>query len=224
MSQDNVLDEFRFNLNSSVCICGPSQIGKTSFISRCISERDYIFKGGDKPEHVIYCYSIYQKKYDSLKNDNEDYITFHHGFPDMDTIQSIKSRFNNIWLILDDVLELNLDSKTTLQLLLDRVHHENITLFYVLHDLFFKSSNRRSLSLNTQFFVFFPFRGDNLSFQIFSSRIRRDKSKEFMDIYNDVLHSGKHSYFIVDMHPGNIPTYFIYTLIFKGESPIGYKV
>lgn len=214
---------FQFMPNSIVAVCGPSQIGKTRFVQRVIDEMDGLYKQ-PAPAFVVYCYSIWQQAYVEIKEKHGGKVIFHQGLPENDYIKQISSAHPHCLMVLDDTLEPIIDRPEILSLFLEKVHHYKMNLFYILHHLFAVGKNRRTLSLQTQYFVLFPNRVDQLSFEIFARHLGRKEAKEFMDIYNDIKEA-KYRYFIVDCHArSESPDFFVWCQVFKDEKTIAYKL
>ena len=57
--------DIRFALGNSLIICGPSQAGKTVWVSRLLQHRDLLFK--EKINKIYWFYGTWQKSYEDLK-------------------------------------------------------------------------------------------------------------------------------------------------------------
>lgn len=216
------MEDFKFIPNSIIAVCGPSQIGKTRFIHQVIDELDYVFKE-PQPKHVLYCYSIWQDAYTKMKEDHGDKIMFHLGLPESEKIKKVANMYPGTLLVMDDCLEPIIDRPEILSLFVEKVHHYKLNLAYILHHIFAAGKNRRTLTLQTQYFVLFPNRVDQLSFEIFSRHLGRKESSEFMEIYSDIKKS-EYNYFVVDCHARSKSDFFVWCQIFKNQHLVGYKL
>lgn len=210
-----------FKSNSIISICGPTGVGKTYLLKEIIDDRENLFE--DKPNFVLYCYSIWQPIYSKLKEENNQNIMFVQGIPDNDLIKRTSMLKPGFLLVLDDVLESIIDKPDILTLFIEKCHHLSINLLYILHNFYCQSRNRRTLSLQTQYYIFFPTRSDQLTFEIFASRLGRKNSKSFMDIYDDIK-ANKYKYFVIDSHPRSQSKYFVWTQIFNGQKTVAYEL
>ena len=210
-----------FKRNSIICMCGPTGVGKTFLLRKIIEERRQLFE--DKPDFVLYCYSIWQPIYSEMKEEFGEEIMFQHGIPDTELLKRMSVLKPGLLLLLDDCLEKIIDKPVILTLFVEQVHHFSINLCYVLHNIYCSGKNRRTLTLQTQYFIFFPTRSDQLSFEIFASRLGKKNSKSFMEIYDDIK-KHKFKYFIVDSHPRSESNIFVWTGIFNGQKMIAYEL
>ena len=215
-------ETLKFKTNSIICVCGPTGVGKTFLIRNILRDRMKLFEE-PQPNFIMYCYSIWQDIYSEMKEQFGEHIIFHQGLPEEDMLKRMSILKPGLLLLLDDVLENIIDQKDILSLFLEKVHHLNLQLLYVIHNLYCSGKNRRTLSLQTQYFIFFPTRTDQLSFEIFSARLGRKNSRSFMDIYDDVK-ANNYKYFVVDSHPRSMSKIFVWTQIFSGENLIGYEL
>ena len=145
------MENFKFKPYSSVAFVGGSQCGKTTVINTIICNLDRYFKT-DVPEFVLYCYSKYQESFNEVKECLEDKVMFYQDMPPESLIKDIGKSYKNPLIIFEDIFERYIDSKMILSLFLEGIHHDRMTVFYVLHNLFMASKNRRSLQLSTQYF------------------------------------------------------------------------
>ena len=96
-------------------VVGPSQAGKTHLVLDMVTNSQLIF---DPPPHrIIWCYTIYQKSYDEVK----DLVEFTDISPKSDSFVD----HQRIMLILDDIMhELN---DQFVELFTRASHHRNMT-------------------------------------------------------------------------------------------------
>ena len=92
----------------------------------------------------MYCYGEYQ----AVFNDYPDVI-FHEGLPD---ISQFDGR-DRILLILDDLMSETNDSVSNIFTKVS--HHRNVSVMYLSQNLFYKSKQTRTMSLNAHYIVLF---------------------------------------------------------------------
>lgn len=80
-----LVDSHVFNHPFTCLIAGPTQSGKTFFIQKVLENSNILIK--PQPDHIIYCYSSWQPKFDILKNSIPN-IEFHQGIKNIDEINS----------------------------------------------------------------------------------------------------------------------------------------
>ena len=145
------MDNFKFEPYSAVGFIGGSQSGKTTTINAIICNMERYFKDVI-PEFVLYCYSKYQDSFDKVKECLQDKVMFYQDLPPESMIKEIAKQYKNPIIIFEDIFEKYIDTKLMLNLFLEGIHHDKLTVFFVLHNLFHSSKNRRSLQLSTQYF------------------------------------------------------------------------
>lgn len=91
---------------------------------------------------------------------------------------------NNSLLVLDDLMMCN-DLKSLCNFFIADSRHRCITPFFVLHNLFPKSSEARTISLNATHYVIFRNLRDRMQFSLFARQLTPNW-KQLLDIYNDL--------------------------------------
>ena len=87
-----------FRQPASICLSGTTGAGKTTWIYKFLQNINHMFEN-EVPKHVLYCYGIYQNLYAKMEKEF-DFITFHEGIPDKETVLSLPSPS---MIILDDL-------------------------------------------------------------------------------------------------------------------------
>ena len=217
------MDNFKFEPYSAVGFIGGSQTGKTTAINAIICNMERYFKDVI-PEFVLYCYSKYQDSFDDVKECLQDKVMFYQDLPPESMIKEIGKRYRNPVIIFEDIFEKHIDKKMMLNLFLEGVHHDKYTIFFVLHNLFHSSKNRRSLQLSTQYFVIFPTKADGLSYEIFARRMGTERSKEFKEVLTDIMKEKRYCMAVIDLHPGSKSRFMVWTKMMPNQDPIGYVI
>ena len=141
-------------------VAGPTSSGKTTFIKELLLKRDtFIYP---KIDSVVYCYSEFQPVFYELQ------VELVQGLPDFDTFDP---NLNNL-VIIDDLM----DKADKLADVFTKIsHHRNISIIFILQNVFAKNS--RTLSLNAHYMVLFKNPRDatqitNLAKQMYPGRIQ----------------------------------------------------
>ena len=95
-------------------------------------------------DKIMYCYEEYQRVFNEYPD-----IVFHEGLPDI-------SQFDGhlkILLILDDLMSETNDSVSNIFTKVS--HHRNVSVMYLTQNLFYKSKQTRTMSLNAHYIVLF---------------------------------------------------------------------
>ena len=140
--------DFNFKHPTTIQICGPTGCGKTWFV-RHILEEQLI---QPFPTRIIWVYSEWQSDYEHVR------VTFPHvefveGWRE-DLYASIRPEERNL-LILDDQMDEAGNSKTLSKLFTKGSHHRNLTVIYLVQNVFNQSKSQRTVSLNSHYNVVF---------------------------------------------------------------------
>ena len=135
---------------ATFCIAAPSNSGKTWWVIKLLKNRKDVFVNA--PDRILWCYGQYQPIYDELSRDIHD-IKFHEGLP-TEWTDLIDPRVRNL-IILDDLMsECGSDPEVT-KLFTKGSHHQNLSVIYIVQNLFHQSKESRTISLNCHYIVLF---------------------------------------------------------------------
>ena len=123
-------------------VSGPTGSGKTVFTFRFIREAANMIS--PPVEKIMYCYGEYQPVF----NDYPDVI-FHEGLPDISQFDGLQKTL----LILDDLMSETNDSVSNIFTKVS--HHRNVSVMYLSQNIFYKSKQTRTMSLNAHYIVLF---------------------------------------------------------------------
>ena len=165
-------DSYKFQTPCAICISGPQQSGKSSFIVQLVKHRNLLFtQDFDK---CYYCQPanlcvrpnpIYEQIRQSLPN--SELIC---GLPDI-TKLSLDLDSSCKLVVIDDLMNSLLNSADIVNLLSVHVHHSNITVIFTLHNYYAGSRHGKTISRNLNYTVFFYNRLDLRELKIISGQI-----------------------------------------------------
>ena len=127
----------------SCLVAGPSQSGKTTFVERLIKHRNEMIY--PVPKSIIWHYSEFQPAYESMSN----VVTFKKGVP---TDVQLKSYSGNLVIIDDLMSEM---ATVSSDIFTKHVHHNSMSVIYIVQNLFNSTKNHRTMSLNSNYIVLF---------------------------------------------------------------------
>ena len=202
---------------STIMVSGPTGSGKTKFVERVIVERKF------NVEHnrIFWVYSEWQPAYDNLQRVRQD-IVFQKGLGDENEFYNSLSNLNRNLVILDDQMSAVGNSKTLSRLFTEGSHHRNLSIIYIVQNLFDKGRSHRTVSLNAQYFVLFKNPRDKGQIASITRQMYPNKVKFLIDSFQDATKE-PFSYLLIDMHPKTSEGERVLTHIFKGASPIIYQ-
>jgi len=183
----------------SLFICGGTMSGKTFLTKELLLNREHLFD--PVPREIIYCYTIWQKKFDELQAKLGDAIIFRQDVP---TLSELKENYSededHRILVLDDKLSLlreSAEGRNILQIF--TIGHQHLRLNCILlTQSLFHSQIQREISLNCKIFIFFKNSRSPQQIKIFGSQILPGKTDYFMDAYNRATKQ-KHGYLFIHL-------------------------
>lgn len=124
-------------------LAGPTGCGKTKQMMRLIDTRNEVCTV--PPTEVLYCYGAWQPAFE--RND----VTFIEGMLDFE--KDIPNDGQHRWLVIDDLMDEVVGKKLLNTLYTKYSHHRNVSVFFIVQNVFVR--DLRTVSLNTQYFWFF---------------------------------------------------------------------
>ena len=196
------VEMLRFNHPATILISGPSRAGKTCFVNKLLKYCDKMFSS--KFNSILWCYGAVIPKLDVTG------IEFIHGIPKMETMDIPEDSL----IILDDLMsETNGD---VANLFTKFAHHKNITVIFILQNLFPKGKHARDISLNAHYIIAFKNPRDKLQIQYLARQIMPRHSKDVVEVFDQATRN-PHTYLLFDLTQ-NIPDALrIRTNIFPDE-------
>ena len=123
-------------------VAGPTGSGKTHFVRRLLANKEDMLK--PIPDHIIWYYGEWQPLYETMRD-----VHFVEGLPDISTLDPGKRHL----VIIDDLMS-ETDEKIT-SLFTKKSHHRNISVIYIVQNVFNKGKENRTISLNSHYIVLF---------------------------------------------------------------------
>lgn len=211
------MTDVRFKTPTSIMVSGPTQAGKTVLARRLLMNKHMLFD--QEINKVVYCYGAYQPGFAELERNVEN-IIFVEGFPD-----NVMDLFDNQpgILVIDDLMADCSNDQRMADLLTKHSHHKNITVIYIVQNLFPPGKFSRTISLNCHYIIAFKNCRDSLGIstliqQAFCAKNDRNFAMEcFQDSTNKM-----YGYLLFDMHPVTPINFRLRTNIFPNEQHIAY--
>jgi hypothetical protein len=142
----------RIRTPAGLVIVGASQVGKTRYISKLLLERRSVFDV--QPKRIVYAYTEWQPEYLSLKERVPE-IEFVNGVQEILEDGEYFHGNDPKLLVLDDMATAIVESKKGSKLFTQCIHHKNLTVLYVVNNLFKQGKSSRDIHLNSQYVFLF---------------------------------------------------------------------
>lgn len=125
-------------------ISGSTGSGKSEWCFKFIRHIEQMMS--PVPDEIIWCYGVWQKGYEDMQRRG---VVFLEGIPDISDWNIDKRRL----VIIDDLMH---ETNAALsQLFTKGSHHKNISVMYIVQNLFAKNKESRTISLNSHYMVVF---------------------------------------------------------------------
>ena len=193
-------------------MAGPTKAGKTLWVRKLVLNADNMVT--PVPEAVYWCYSEWQPIYNELQ---AAAVHFCQGFPDMGQLKENPNKPK--LLILDDLMqEMKADKRLT-QLFTKGSHHWNVSVIYIVQNLFFVGI--RNSRVNAQYLVLMKNPSDQLQASTLAKQLYPGKTQYFMEAYNDACKES-YGYLLVDLCQDTPEAIRLKTNVFPGQLQIAY--
>jgi hypothetical protein len=182
--------DLRLKCPFSMIVCGPSNCGKTTWVTNLLRRRDEAFNV--ESEGVIWFYKVWQDSYEK----NRDIVQqFEQGMCTMEWLENnVKP---NSTIVIDDMASEATDD--TAKLFTVGSHHLKLNVIFITQNLFPKNRAFRDISLNTTYLALFKNVNDKLQVNTFAARYSPGNKKSFMAIYREITRK-PHTYMLLDNH------------------------
>jgi len=199
----------------TMIVAGPTKVGKTEWTKRLVQQASRLMN--PPPNRIIWCYTEWQRGYQSLSDDRECAVEFCEDQPNFEELKSTPDQPK--LLILDDFMDtLKKDDRLT-QLFTRGAHHWNTSCVHICQALFF--SGMRTARINAHYLVLMKSPADQLQIANLARQMYPGKSKYFMESYQDAV-SEPFGYLFVDCSPSTPDTHRLRTHVFPDEFTVVY--
>lgn len=170
------------------CICsGPTGSGKTSLV-KSIIDQNLI---QPQPQHILWLYGADQPLYKSMTN-----VTFYKGIPE-DIEDRFNPRYTNLLIIDDLMTQCHSDERMT-RLFSVGSSHMNLSIVFIVHNLFHQGKEMRNISLNAHYIILFKNPRDNQQIRTLARQIYPGESQFLIDAFKQAT-SKPHGYLLMDL-------------------------
>lgn len=198
---------------STILISGPTGCGKSQFTARLLIESMF----EPMPERIMWIYSEWQPLYNELLTQLD--IDFIKGFPP-NLYESISPDTTNL-IILDDQMSSIGDSKTLKDLFTKGSHHRNLTVIYIVQNMYDQGRSMRTTSLNTQYQIVFKSPRDSSQVARLGATMFPNNKRFLSAVFAEVTEE-PFGYLLIDLRPETPTSARVRSHIFEGEANLVY--
>ena len=178
------------------------------FVKRLIEHADVMIH--PSPERVVWCYGEWQPLYATLPS-----VDFREGLPEPSLFDP-----NQRTLVVVDDLMAEADGRLT-QLFTKGSHHRNISVVYIVQNLFNKTKDHRTISLNAHYLVLFKNPRDASQITTIAKQMAPGHTQVVREAFNDAT-SEPYGYLLVDFKQATPDHLRLRTKLFPGEIQMAY--
>ena len=204
---ESIESSFKIHHPTTCLIAGPTGCGKTKFVSRIIeslvSESTAMIQ--PRPTRIVWVYSEWQSIYEQLSGMKKEKLGVEIEFAkctctDLNHIYDSFIVSETNLLILDDLMSSTNPSqkKQILQLFTQGSHHRNLTIFYIVQNLFDQGSSGRAISLNSQYIIVFKNPRDSAQIGFLAQQAFPKNPKFLDEAYQDATRN-PHTYLVLNL-------------------------
>ena len=202
-----------FHSPTSILISGCTSSGKSKFLKELLLHKNKMFS--TPPHKVIYHYNIWQPLFDSMEKEQK--VDFVQGFPSRTDIDNL-DRENHTVMVLDDLQHTIVKNKLCEELLTQLSHHANITVIYVVQNIYYPGL--RTLTLNTHDIILFRNLRDILQISMLARQV--GMGDFLVQAYKDCTRI-KYGYLVIDLCPHSDDEYRLRTNILPENNTVVYQ-
>ena len=189
-------------------VAGPTGSGKTRFVFKLIENARVMIE--PPPRRVVYCYGEYQELFKKYPD-----VEFREGLPNLEDFDGSRP----VLLIVDDLM--NEANESVANMFTKGSHHRNVSVAFLVQNLFHKNKHVRTISLNSHYMVLFKNPRDASQFASLARQMYPNKSGFAVEAYKDATRE-PYSYLLVDLRPEQDEELRLRTDIFPGETQYVY--
>ena len=178
-------------------VAGCTQSGKTVWVKSLLENVQKTIS--PPPQRIIWCYGQRQTSYFDMMRTMPG-IEFNQGIPeDIDNADYLDVSQRNL-IVLDDLMAQSGKDKRIADLFTKGSHHRNLSIIYIVQNIFHQGKEMRNISLNAHYIVLLSSPRDKQQISMLARQINPGKVQEFMRSYDDAT-SRPHGYLMLDLKP-----------------------
>jgi energy-coupling factor transporter ATP-binding protein EcfA2 len=190
-----------FRHPSTILVAGPTGCGKTQFLVKLLTTEGAIVP---EPQRIIWIFSEWQPAYETLRSALGQRIQFVKDYDPEQLYNSIDPNFRNV-LVLDDQMGSNGTSAgdgavTLTKFFTQGSHHRNLTIIYIVQNLFNQDRSMRTVNLNSHYQVLFKNPRDQTQVRTVAQQMHPGNSRAVVDAFEDATEP-PYSYMLFDYRP-----------------------
>ena len=198
---------------------GASGTGKTTFVAKLLKNiKEMVDEDFDM---ILFSYSQEQPLYEEIKQETPG-ITWVEGYDTgMDDMYLSDSTQKKL-VVFDDQMESLTNNFDFQNFFTKKSHHMNISVIFLVQNIYYKSKCMRTINLNTTVYAIFKSPRDMSQVYLLSRQLYPGMAKYMVESYKDATRNS-FGYLIVDIDPRTLDNLRLRTNIFPGDTLVVYR-
>lgn len=205
------LKHFQFKHPFTCIVAGSTGSGKTVLVRRILTNFKLLFHPLLARLKVLWAHGQAQALHEEGLGADVS-VTYHEGLPNE---QDVGDSQPNI-IVIDDLMSEMGKDKHLLNLFTKFSHHHQISVIFIVQNLFFQAPSMRTISLNAHYFLLLKNPRDKMQVMSLGRQVFPGKTSMFIEAYEDATATA-HSYIKVDLTPDTPDKYRLQTRITPQE-------
>lgn len=212
--------DIRWRHPFSAILAGPSNCGKSYFIKNLLLNAKSTLS--TVPNNIVWYFACWQPLYTELLK-SFPFIKFVEGLPSRLNDDELLP-LNKVNLVVIDDLMCDASQSPEIQHAFTKyVHHRNLSIIYIVQNLFCQGKSSRTINLNAKYIVLFKNPRDKLQVATLARQMYPGKASFFMEAYEDA--TGKpYGYLVVDLNSTTPESCRLRTGMFPPNLPASYVI
>lgn len=190
---------FTFISPSNILLVGPTGAGKTQFLLKSLECGSF----HPKPTHIVWVYAEWQPAYNRVRElvteGKLPAVEFVKNETDYERLyDSFNATHRNLLILDDQMSETKSNAGNFANIFTKGSHHKNITVVFMMQNLFEKGGSLRTVNLNSQYIAIFKNPRDKRQIGTFAQQIEPGNSAFVQSAYQDAT-SVPHGYLMCDL-------------------------
>ena len=194
----------------TMMVAGSTGSGKTRLVREILNSYDKITSHNSHVT-VAWHYGVFQDMYRKPIENPAVRVRYMSGFPEGADACDV--------LVLDDLQSTAGNDSRLSDLFTRYSHHKNLTVIFVVQNLFLQSKSMRNVALNSHYLLLLSSRRDRNQISRLASQLYPGETAFFTSAYKSAL-SREYGYLLVDISPTTKEEFRLRTNILPEEYPI----
>ena len=208
-------DYFLMKHPFTMIVAGPTSSGKTILVRRLLDDWINQIKGLLSTPKCVWCYGQWQSEYNNILSLP---IEYHEGLVDETSINEMKPDI----IVIDDLMTELGDNKSLANLFTKGSHHMNLSVIFIIQNIFHQAKMMRTISLNCHYFYLMKNARDRSQIVSLARQLYPNNMKYLVESYENATKK-PYSYIRVDTSPMTPDEYRVRTRLLQEELPLNYK-